>query len=613
MPKKVDVAAIAALLSSCLVGSLASAQGGGGPGGGQVPPLPPVVFPVENQFSEAKRVLGKLLFFEEQLSADSTMACATCHISGSGGADPRLAVHPGPDGVLGNFDDLTTSLGVISADGAGEYEPEPTFGLDRQLTGRAANPAIMAMYADELFWDGRATSRFEDPETGETVIASGGALESQAVAPIVSGVEMAHAEQDWESVTAKLEDAVPWALAGDYTPDVAAVLADDPGYPDLFEDAFGDGEITAARIGMAIATYERTLLADQTPWDAFNAGNNNAMTAQQRQGWQVFQGSDCRLCHTPPMFTDDTFRNIGLRSNSQDTGRAQVTGSSGDQGRFKTPTLRNVGLKATMMHTGEFSNMNQVVAFYAGPGAPGVPNRDPILPSPLPPQAIPAVIDFINNALTDPRVANETFPFDRPMLRSEMPANPVITTFGTAGSGGVTPRMIASCPPNVGNAGFKIGLDRALAGATARVAISDSPPVGGVLASDELSEPITVDGLGIGNGYATFAWPIAADASLDGQTVWMQWRVDDPAAPGGVALSPVAEISLFCGGRCPDAVDSCPADLAAPMGVLDLADLSAFISAFTTGGSEADLAEPTGVLDLADVSAFVGSFTGGCP
>ena len=619
MQKRAEVAARAAVVSlraagfglvmAC--GSAAFAQGGG------VPPLPEVEFPAENPFSEAKRVLGKMLFFDEQLSSDNTMACATCHIPGAGGADPRLAVHPGADGVLGTNDDLNTSPGVIRADASASYDPDPIFGMDPQLTDRAANTALMAMFADELFWDGRAPSRFEDPETGETVIASGGALESQAVGPVLSDIEMAHADRDWVTVTAKLEEVVPMALAGDLPADMAARLGDGstdgPGYPELFADAFGDEEISAARIGMAIATFERTLVADDTPWDRFMAGQQDAMTPGQQQGWQVFQGSECRICHTPPLFTDNTFRNLGLRPNNQDIGRAGVTGQQQDRGRFKTPTLRNVGLKATLMHTGQFTDVAQVFPFYAGPGAPGVPNRDPILPSPVPPQAVPDVVDFIANALTDARVANEEFPFDRPVLRSEMPANPVVSGAGLAGSGGVVPRMIAACPPNVGNGDFKVGLAGALAGATAEVAISMSPPVGGLVLADESSGPIVVEGIGAGNGFATFHWPIPADGSLDGTTVWMQWRIDDPSAAGGVALSPVAEIAIFCGWRCPGGSGACPADLAEPQGVLDLADIGAFVSAFTSGSSQADLAEPQGVLDLADLSAFVTSFTAGCP
>ncbi|USO00136.1 MAG: hypothetical protein H6810_05600 [Phycisphaeraceae bacterium] len=573
--------------------------------------LPPVPFPAENQFSEAKRVLGKMLFWDEQLSTDNTNGCATCHIPASGGADPRFAVHPGPDGALGTPDDLFTSLGLINADAADVYEPDPTFGLDRQMTPRAANPSILAMYAPELFWDGRASSTFVDPQTGATVIANGGALESQAVGPIVSDVEMAHASRDWAQVTAKLRGAVPMALASNLTADVAAALAGQPGYPELFAAAFGDDAITAARIGMAIATYERTLVPDQTPWDGFIAGNPGAMTQGQIQGWNTFNASACRVCHTPPLFTDSAFHNIALRPNNQDVGREGVTGIQQDRGRFKTPSLRNSGLKRTLMHTGQFNNVGQVFPFYAGPGAPGNPNRDPILPAPIPPQAVPAVTDFIVNALTDPRVVSETFPFDRPALHSEGPANPAIVAQGVAGSGGIVPRMIANRPPNVGFGEFAIGLDDALAGATAEVAISFNPPVGGVVTPDQTSGPIVIGGLGIGNGFATFHWPIPADPALQGEQVWMQWRVDDPGAAGGVALSRAARLSLFCGGWCPDATNPCPADLNGD-GVLDLQDVQAFVAAFVGGDPVADL-NGDGVLDLRDVQTFIAGFTAGCP
>src|SRR5262245_6849196 len=64
------------------------------------PRLPPVPHPAENPPSEAKRVLGKILFFEEQLSSDDTVACATCHVMSAGGTDPRRRRAPGKDGVF---------------------------------------------------------------------------------------------------------------------------------------------------------------------------------------------------------------------------------------------------------------------------------------------------------------------------------------------------------------------------------------------------------------------------------------------------------------------------------------------------------------------------------
>ncbi len=155
--------------------------------------VPPVVFPVENPFSEEKRVLGKILFFDEQLSTSNNVACATCHSMPRAGAEPRLARHPGDDNILNTPDDIQGSPGVIRSDAINNYEADAVFALTPQITGRSANSPINAAFAPNLFWDGRATSRFVDPQTGEVAIQSGGALGNQSMQPPVKTIEMAHA------------------------------------------------------------------------------------------------------------------------------------------------------------------------------------------------------------------------------------------------------------------------------------------------------------------------------------------------------------------------------------------------------------------------------------
>lgn len=314
--------------------------------------LPPVAFPPENPFSESKRILGKILFWDEQLSSDNTMACGTCHVPGRSGTDPRVGINPGLDGLSGTPDDKRGSPGMVYQDASLEYEAVEFFGLAPQVGTRKANSTIMAIFTPELFWDGRASSQFVDPETGEMIIATGGALESQAVAPVMNDLEMAHADRDWDQVRQKLQKARPLALASDIPPDMASAIAVNPTYPGLFGAAFGDRAITAARIGMAIATYERTLVPDQTPWDRFVAGDQNAMTPAQINGWNQFRVSRYAACHTPPLFTNNTFRNVGLRPIEEDRGRQDVTGDPADRGKFKVPSLRGIGLNATHMHTG---------------------------------------------------------------------------------------------------------------------------------------------------------------------------------------------------------------------------------------------------------------------
>ncbi len=569
-------------------------------------------FPSENQFSEAKRVLGKALFWDEQLSTDNTMACGTCHIPGSGGTDPRIAINPGLDGITPSADDKRASPGMIGQDSSLNYASMDFFGLSPQVTSRRANPSVMAMYAPNLFWDGRATSEFRDPQTGEVVIAVGGALESQAAGPVLSDVEMAHQNRDWDHVTEKLSTAIPLNLAFNLPADLQTAVDEAGDYPAMFEAAFGDGEITAARIAMAIATYERTLVPDQTPWDAFMQGDNTAMTAAQVRGWNAFQGSRCNQCHTAPLFTDLSFPNVGSRPINEDSGRQEVTGNFNDRGKFKVPSLRNVGLESGYMHNGQFNSIGQVLAFYRNAGGQQFPpNRDPLLNNPIafPPNVNTDVIDFLNNALTDARVANEQFPFDRPSLHSERtPGNPRLQNGGTPGSGGFIPAMVANMPPLIGDETFKVGIDFGLPGANAWLAVSQSAPVNGVVARDEMLGPITLGGLLTGEGFGTMRWPIPAGAAMDGERYFMQWIVEDPAGISGEALSRVARVTLIC-GDCSE--PACPADMNSDE-VLNFFDVAAFLQAFTDQEAAADF-NSNGVFDFFDVQLFLQAFSSGCP
>src|SRR5262249_22701634 len=160
-----------------------------------------------------KRVLGKMLFWDEQLSSDNTVACGTCHRPGAGGSDPRVARHPGVDGVFMTPDDIIGSPGIARADSFGNPVADPLFGFDVPVTRRAAPTWLLAPWSRELFWDGRATSQFTDPSGGGVLIASGGALESQSVAPIMNDAEMAYELRTWGDVTGKLASVTPLALA----------------------------------------------------------------------------------------------------------------------------------------------------------------------------------------------------------------------------------------------------------------------------------------------------------------------------------------------------------------------------------------------------------------
>ncbi len=569
--------------------------------------------PPQNQPSAERQVLGKILFWDEQLSSDNTISCGTCHITSEGGLDPRVGINPAFDGIFATADDVNGSPGVIKTDVNGEYMRSDFYDLSVQVTGRRSMTNFISMYIGNLFWDGRAEGDFVDPLTGETLAVSSAALEVQSLFPIMDTIEMAHIGRDWNEVIDKLTNVIPLALASDIPQDMLDALAINPTYPDLFEQAFGDSEITAGRIGFAIANYERSLVPDQSPWDLWNLGDNSAMTTDQIAGLNLFRNSQCVNCHVGPLFSAASFVTEGVRPVFEDTGRQGVTGSFPERGAFRMSTLRNVGLRDRFMHTGGLETLNEVFDFYAHRNGlvPFGENLDFRLNSPIvfSPSNEALVKEFMNNGLTDPRIANETFPFDRPTLQSEIPNNPSIIKAGIAGSGGFIPEMIALTPPNIGNLEFKIGLDFALGGAQAWVAVSSSPPTGGIVASDELLGPIALNGMGNGDGYGTMFYPLD-DPTLDGQTIYMQWLVADPNAVGGFARSPVAEATPFC-SMIASCNIPCPADMNND-GSLDFFDISVFLAAYTVNDPAADF-DGDGNFNFFDVSAFLASFAAGCP
>ena len=197
--------------------------------------LPPVPVPVENPITEPKRVLGKILFWDEQLSSDGTIACGTCHRPAAGGADPRSARHPGID--KGTIDDVHGSPGIVARNRSGEVVTHAVFGAEPQVTPRLTPSNFTGLWAEELFWDGRAGSRFVDPVSGKAVIARGGALENLALAALVNNAEMARADRAWRDLTADIERARPLALATRWPPDTGAAIARLGTYPALFAAA----------------------------------------------------------------------------------------------------------------------------------------------------------------------------------------------------------------------------------------------------------------------------------------------------------------------------------------------------------------------------------------
>ena len=149
----------------------------------------------------------------------------------------------------------------------------------------------------------------------------------------------------------------------------------DPNEMDLtLEEASSRVGLTAEEISRALASYVRSILSGESPFDRFVNGDRDALTAEQQLGLQVFRGKgNCTACHVGPNFTDEKLHNTGVAWRD---GRLADTG--GGRGDFKTPTLREVARTGPYMHDGSLQTLEDVVDFYSDGGRKN-PYLDPEL------------------------------------------------------------------------------------------------------------------------------------------------------------------------------------------------------------------------------------------
>jgi cytochrome c peroxidase len=219
-------------------------------------------------------------------------------------------------------------------------EDPVSFGVGKKTGTRHAPTVINSAYNPLQFWDGRAPS-----------------LEEQAKGPMTNPVEMAH------------------------SPDgVVKRLQADPKYVALFRKAWGKHPINIDLVAKSIASFERTVIAGDSPFDRFYYGHDEkALSPAAQRGLKIFldpKKADCEVCHTigktSALFTDNKFHNLGVgadtRGNLNDVGRFSQTKNDADMGCFKTPTLRNLAHRAPYMHDGSFPTVKDALAHYIGGG-----------------------------------------------------------------------------------------------------------------------------------------------------------------------------------------------------------------------------------------------------
>ena len=208
--------------------------------------------------------------------------------------------------------------------GFGTYEHDRSHGVNNSHTLRNAPVLFNLAWNTSFHWDGEFSSLMEE-----------------GVHPITGQNEMG---ETMVSIVRKIEN--------------------DPGYKVFFRRAFISDKVTPQLILAALAQFTGYLTSANSKYDRYKKGEAS-FTVQEQSGYQLFQ-THCASCHPEPMFTDYSFRNIGLPidNNLNDFGRMRITGLKEDSLKFKIPTLRNVYISANYMHDGRFNTLAQCINHY---------------------------------------------------------------------------------------------------------------------------------------------------------------------------------------------------------------------------------------------------------
>jgi len=268
--------------------------------------FPDMEIPADNPLTYEGVALGRKLFYETKLSGDNTMSCATCHAPTNAFSDPKQF-----------------SVGITGAVGT-----------------RNSMALINLGWQKFFFWDGRAKT-----------------LEELILEPVPNPIEM---HQSWPDAVSKLNSVGT--------------------YKKMFFQAFGEEGIDSTKVAKAIAQFLRTMISGESKYDVMYKYENNlslkpteqsvllAITPEEWAGYDLFKslnGADCFHCHNGPLMQVSKFSNNGLDASFTDLGRGLVTGNSGDNGKFKVPTLRNIALSAPYMHDGRFASLDEVIEHYS--------------------------------------------------------------------------------------------------------------------------------------------------------------------------------------------------------------------------------------------------------
>jgi cytochrome c peroxidase len=368
-------------------------------------------------------VLGKALFFTKALSADREVACVTCHHPFYGFGD-NLPISPGVDAeypdrigpgrkrrktdahqipVFGKGDapmprNSPTLIGLafwdrsITWDGTvySETGTPGMSGVDGRIIAPVDTPPVRGMFTHPLLPRSDLLTYEEKWDKGMP-ISSGHGLLPAAVNAAMRGRAFGAKSAPTMPLQTDLEVRQALAAAiGNYGGPLAALPKNE--WQPLFRRAYNDPDgpveklITANKISVAIAAYERTMTFTNTPWKAYVQGSDGAISASAKRGALLFYkpiaagGADCGSCHSGDFFTDEDYWVIAVpqigrgktdvnnrKDGIDDWGRAHVTGHRDDKYAYRTQTLLGVEVTGPWGHSGVFNTLKEVVQHHLNP------------------------------------------------------------------------------------------------------------------------------------------------------------------------------------------------------------------------------------------------------
>lgn len=265
---------------------------------------------------------------------------------------------------------------------------------DKRLSGNNQLSCISCHNPDKGFTDGRSVAKGINDQLGKRntpslinvayykefhLDGSVPSLDEQALRPIQNPIEM---DQDLDELVKELKAV--------------------PEYRTSFKKAFNE-EITPKNIAKALGAFERTIIQRNTPFDRFMAGEDDAMTNNQKWGMELFAvKGNCFTCHAGPTFSDNAYDNIAI--DNGDVGRYLVTTNRADIGAFRSPQLRDLKYTAPYMHDGSMKTLEEVVEHYDDAIHVDAYTSVDFIPLGLTEEEKKALVDFIENALSGPPI-----------------------------------------------------------------------------------------------------------------------------------------------------------------------------------------------------------------